>query len=97
MRRQIMKVIERDINPAIAGHNGSVELVDYVDKNIFLRMLGGCQGCASSSATLRNGIERILRESFGDDVHEIIDVTNHDEGQTPYFAPSSHDHQTPFA
>jgi Fe-S cluster biogenesis protein NfuA len=97
MRRQIMKVIERDINPAIAGHNGSVELVDYVDKNIFLRMLGGCQGCASSTATLRNGIERILRESFGDDVREIIDVTNHDEGQTPYFAPSQSGTQTPFA
>lgn len=86
MRRQIKKVIEEQINPAIAGHGGSVELVDYVDRNIFLRMLGGCQGCAASTATLRNGIERILREAFGEDVNEIIDVTDHDAGENPYYA-----------
>ena len=86
MRRQIQRVINEQINPAIASHGGSVELVDYMDRNIFLRMLGGCQGCAASSATLRNGIERILRESFGEDVHEIIDVTDHDAGQNPYYS-----------
>jgi len=88
MRRQIKKVIEHQINPAIAGHGGAVELVDYVDKNIFLRMLGGCQGCAASTATLRQGIERILRESFGEDVNEIIDVTDHDAGENPYYDDS---------
>lgn len=86
MRRQIKRVIEEQINPAIASHGGSVELVDYMDRNIFLRMLGGCQGCAASSATLRNGIERILREAFGEDVNEIIDVTDHDAGSNPYYA-----------
>ncbi len=85
MRRQINKVIEKQINPAIAGHGGAVELVDYVDKNIFLRLTGGCQGCAASTATLRNGIERILRENFGSDVNEIIDVTDHDSGENPYY------------
>ncbi|MEC9396699.1 MAG: NifU family protein, partial [Myxococcota bacterium] len=64
MRRQIKKVIQDQINPAIAGHGGAVELVDYMDQNIFLRLTGGCQGCAASTATLRNGIERILRENF---------------------------------
>ncbi len=85
MRRQIKKVIEDQINPAIASHGGSVELVDYMDRNIFIRMMGGCQGCSASSATLRNGIERILRESFGDDVNEIIDVTDHSSGENPYY------------
>lgn len=85
MRRQIKRVINDQINPALASHGGSVELVDYVDKNIFLRMLGGCQGCSASTATLQNGIERILRESFGDDIDQIVDVTNHDEGANPYY------------
>ena len=62
-----------------------MELVDYMDRNIFIRMMGGCQGCSASSATLRNGIERILRESFGDDVNEIIDVTDHSSGENPYY------------
>ena len=86
MRRQIKKVIAEQINPSLAGHNGGVSLVDYMDKNVFLRLEGGCQGCAASTATLRQGIERVLREQFGDDINEIIDVTNHDEGENPYFA-----------
>ncbi len=94
MRRQIKKVIDDQINPSIAGHGGSIELVDYLDKNIFLRMHGGCQGCAASSATLRQGIERILRENFQDDLHEIIDVTDHDSGSNPYYTED--DVSTPF-
>ncbi len=85
MRRQIKRVIEEQINPSVASHGGAVELVDYVDQNIFVRLTGGCQGCAASTATLRQGIERILRENFGSDVNEIVDVTNHDAGENPYF------------
>ena len=85
MRRQIIKVIQQEINPSIASHGGSIELVDYVDRNIFLRMMGGCQGCSASSATLTQGIERILREHFGDDILEIIDVTDHSAGDNPYY------------
>ena len=86
MRRQIIKVIQDEINPSIANHGGSVELVDFVDRNIFLRLLGGCQGCAASSATLTQGIERILREHFGQDIHEIIDVTDHAAGENPFYS-----------
>lgn len=86
MRRQIQKVIENEINPMIAGHGGRIELVDFVNKNIFIQMLGGCQGCAASTATLKNGIERILRENFGDDIHDIVDVTDHASGDNPYYA-----------
>ena len=88
MRRQIKKVIQDQISPAIAGHGGAVELVDYMDQNIFLRLTGGCQGCAASTATLRNGIERILRENFPEDINEIIDVTDHDAGENPYYEDS---------
>ena len=95
MRRQINKVIEQQINPSLAGHKGAVSLVDYVDKNVYLRMEGGCQGCAASTATLRQGIERILRESFGSDIHEIIDVTNHADGANPYYKDG--DVLSPFA
>lgn len=95
MRRQIKKVIEQQVNPALSSHNGGVSLVDYVDKNVFLRLEGGCQGCAASTATLRQGIERILRENFGDDINEIIDVTNHADGKDPYYKDS--DVISPFA
>ena len=95
MRRQIKKVIELQVNPALASHNGSVSLIDYVDRNVFLRMEGGCQGCAASTAILCQGIERILRENFGDDIQEIIDVTNHADGANPYY--KDEDVISPFA
>jgi Fe/S biogenesis protein NfuA len=48
-------------------------------------MSGGCQGCAASTATLKQGIEQILRENFGNDIDEIIDVTDHSQGDNPYY------------
>ena len=85
MRRQIIKCIEGEINPAIESHGGRIDLVDFVDGNLFIEMSGGCQGCAASSATLKDGVERILRENFGSDIREIIDVTDHDSGSNPYY------------
>ena len=86
MRRQIKKCIDNEINPMIESHGGQIDLVDYVDKNVFIEMSGGCQGCAASSQTLRDGVERVLRETFGDDILEIIDVTDHNAGSNPYYA-----------
>lgn len=85
MRRQIQKVINDEVNPFVANHGGHIELVDFLDKNVYLEMSGGCQGCAASTATLKQGIERILREHFGDEINEIIDVTDHSQGDDPYY------------
>lgn len=86
MRRKIQSVIRNEINPQIASHGGEILLVDFVDKNLYIEMLGGCQGCAASTATLKNGVERILREQFGDEINEIIDMTDHAMGANPYYA-----------
>lgn len=94
MRRQIQKVIAEEINPMIASHGGEIALVDYFEKNLYIVMSGGCQGCAASSATLKQGIERVLRDHFGNDINEIIDTTDHDSGENPFFTD---DAATPFA
>jgi Fe/S biogenesis protein NfuA len=85
MRRQIQQVIDDEVNPFVANHGGHIELVDFLDKNVYVEMSGGCQGCAASTATLKQGIEQILRENFGDDIDEIIDVTDHSQGENPYY------------
>jgi Fe-S cluster biogenesis protein NfuA len=84
MRRRIQKVIDDMINPAVDSHGGRVDLVDFVNADVYLRLSGGCQGCSSSSATLRNGIERLLREEFPE-IRNIIDVTDHAAGENPYY------------
>lgn len=88
MRRQIQKLIDKEINPFVANHGGEIALVDYLDKNVYIQMLGGCQGCSASSATLKQGVERILRENFGADINEIIDVTDHSKGDNPFYSES---------
>lgn len=85
MRRKIQTLIDDMINPAVASHGGAVELVDYVNDKVFVRMTGGCQGCASSTATLKSGIERLVKEEFPT-IKEVVDVTNHEDGTNPYYA-----------
>ena len=85
MRRQIQEVINEEVNPFVANHGGHIELVDFFNKNVYIEMSGGCQGCAASSATLKQGIEQILRKHFGDEINEIIDATDHSQGDDPYY------------
>lgn len=85
MRRQIIQIIEELINPAVASHGGQVHFEDYVNNKVFIRFSGGCQGCSASSATVKNGIDRLIREEFPS-VTEIVDVTDHEAGENPYLS-----------
>ena len=84
MAERVQRVIDEVINPGIAAHGGFVELVDVSDDTLYLRMGGGCQGCAASAATLRQGIERMVRQEVPE-IENIIDVTDHAAGATPYY------------
>ena len=84
MAERVQQVIDEVINPGIAAHGGFVELVDVSDDTLYLRMGGGCQGCAASAATLRMGIERMVREQVPE-IQDIIDVTDHTAGANPYY------------
>ena len=82
---QATRVIDEQINPAIAAHGGYARLVSEENGVIYLEMGGGCQGCGMAAATLRQGIERILRDSV-EGITEIVDVTDHMSGENPYYA-----------
>lgn len=84
LANRLQQVIEEEINPRIAAHGGAVELVDVQDDTLMLRMMGGCQGCAASAATLRQGIERMVKEAVPE-IREIVDVTDHSSGINPYY------------
>ena len=59
-------------------------MVDVRDDIVYLELGGGCQGCGMASVTLSQGIERILRDQVPE-IAGIQDVTNHSEGDSPYF------------
>ena len=54
---------------------------------VYLQLGGGCQGCGMASVTLKQGIETALRESIPE-ITEVVDVTDHQGGENPYYAPS---------
>lgn len=83
----VQLLLDREVNPALAAHSGSIALVEVRDYRLYIRMSGGCQGCAGSQATLRQGFERRVR-GVAPEVTEIIDVTDHATGETPYYRDS---------
>jgi Fe/S biogenesis protein NfuA len=64
-----------------------VSLLDVKDNTVYLQMGGGCQGCGAADVTLRQGVERMIREEVPE-VLEIIDLTDHAAGQNPYYTAS---------
>ena len=61
---RVVAVLEQAVNPSIASHGGRADLValDEEEGTAYLRLSGGCQGCAMSQMTLRQGIETTLLE-----------------------------------
>ncbi len=82
----IQNVLDFEINPKVAAHGGIFTLIDVEGNNVFVELGGGCQGCGMVDATLRQGVEKRLREVFPD-MEELIDNTDHSEGINPYFQP----------
>lgn len=78
-------VLDSEINPRLAAHGGKVSLVEVSENGeVVLQFGGGCHGCGMVSVTLREGIEKTLREHFPE-VTGICDATDHDRGENPYY------------
>lgn len=63
MEEQVRKVLEK-IRPSLQADGGDVELVSIQDGIVTVRLQGACAGCPMSQMTLRNGIERILKQEI---------------------------------
>lgn len=81
---EVNEALDQQANPSIARHGGRVTAERAEDGIVYLRMSGGCQGCAASTLTLRGGVERILRASVPG-IREIVDVTDHGAGSNPFY------------
>ncbi|MDX3901179.1 MAG: NifU family protein [Sphingobium sp.] len=65
---QIRELIETRVRPAVANDGGDIVYRGFDKGKVFLQMQGACSGCPSSSATLKNGIEQLLK-------HYVPEVT----------------------
>jgi Fe-S cluster biogenesis protein NfuA len=58
---QIKELIETRVRPAVANDGGDIVFHGYRAGTVYLQMRGACSGCPSATATLRNGIENLLK------------------------------------
>jgi Fe-S cluster biogenesis protein NfuA len=67
---QIKELLETRVRPAVAQDGGDIIFHDFADGVVYLHMQGSCSGCPSSTATLKAGIENMLRHY----VPEVVEV-----------------------
>jgi Fe/S biogenesis protein NfuA len=84
---RVEQVIREQINPAIAAHGGTTELVAVEEGTAYVRLGGACQGCGLAGVTLSQGIESTIL-SMVPEILQVIDVTDHNAGDNPYYEQS---------
>jgi Fe-S cluster biogenesis protein NfuA len=80
----IQDLLDKQVNRSIANHGGKISIVEVRQGKLFITMSGGCQGCASSQVTLRQGLEVMLKR-VAPEIEEIVDTTNHAAGTQPFY------------
>jgi Fe/S biogenesis protein NfuA len=84
VEEKVRQLLDGQINPSLAMHGGFAGLERVEDDKVFVTMGGGCQGCAVSAMTLREGIARAIKEAIPE-VAEVVDITDHELGENPYY------------
>jgi len=88
VRAVVQELLDRELNRSIALHGGKISIVDVRDGTLSITMSGGCQGCAVSQVTLRQGLEVMVR-SVAPEIGEIVDTTDHSLGKKPFYERTS--------
>ena len=81
----IKHLIGENIKPAVAGHGGVIDFVDYDDGHLKLILGGACSGCASSTITLKMGVENMVKH-YVPEVHTITAEDDPNSTIAPYYA-----------
>lgn len=88
VNEQINYILYADINPGLASHGGEVKLVELVEETdgyiAVLQFGGGCQGCSAVDMTLKDGVEKTLKERIPA-LLGVRDVTDHSNTDNAYY------------
>jgi Fe-S cluster biogenesis protein NfuA len=73
---QIVNILEEYIKPAVAGDGGNIAFRSYDESNKIVSVVlqGACSGCPSSTATLKNGIENLLKEMLPNQINGVVAI-----------------------
>jgi len=84
--KAVQRVLDTEINPAVAAHGGYISLVDVKDDIAYIRLGGGCQGCGMANVTMKQGVVVAIKKAIPE-IKDVLDVTDHAGGSNPYYSP----------
>jgi Fe/S biogenesis protein NfuA len=82
---RVRYVLDAEINPQVAAHGGRISLLEVSAQGVVvLQFGGGCHGCGMVDVTLKEGVEKTLRQRVPE-ITEVRDATDHSGGENPYY------------
>jgi Fe/S biogenesis protein NfuA len=81
---KVQRLLDTEINPAVAAHGGRVALAGVEHGVVYLSFGGGCHGCGLVDVTLKQGIESRIKELLPE-IERVVDTTDHATGETPFY------------
>ena len=73
IEKQIIKILETKIRPAVARDGGDIKFKEFKDGKVKVELQGSCSGCPSSTMTLKQGVENLLKH-YIPEIKEVISV-----------------------
>ncbi|AES82217.1 putative NIF system FeS cluster assembly, NifU [Medicago truncatula] len=74
-------LVLEDVRPYLISDGGNVDVVSVENGVVSLKLQGACESCPSSTTTMKMGIERVLKEKFGDSIEDIVQVFDDDQAR----------------
>lgn len=85
---QIKDLLETKVQAAVASHGGQINFVSYQQGHVLLELSGACSGCAGSTATLKYGVENMIKH-YVPEVVSVDAVHDANSDVTPYYSTPS--------
>jgi Fe-S cluster biogenesis protein NfuA len=70
----IQSILEEYVKPAVERDGGAIDFIGFKDKTVYVQMKGSCAGCPSSTATLKGGIENLLKAKFPEVIEYVSSI-----------------------
>ena len=74
IEKEISTLLETRVKPVVAGHGGEISFHSFKEGIVYLELKGSCAGCPSSTATLKMGIENMLKH-YHKEIKEVVEIT----------------------
>ena len=74
IEQEIIGLLNEYIKPAVEGDGGAIEFDSFSEGTVKVILKGACSGCPSSTATLKHGIESLLKQKLGEEIKEVVSI-----------------------